>query len=406
MILIKNATILTQNKKRQIIKDGAILVDGSKIVDIGSSKKLEKKYAKAKKRIIDGRDKVAMPGLINMHNHAAMALLRGYADDMPLADWLTKKIWPAEAKMKPADIYRGTKLACQEMLASGTTFFNDMYWQPVQKIKAICESGLKSLVGITILDVGPMNFGPEYAEKIYRKLMPKLCPSIDFAIAPHSIYTVSEQALVWSAQFARQNKLLLHIHVSETEDEVKNCLKQHHCRPVEYLEKIGFLNNNVIVAHACWLSDREIKILARRGVSVAHCPASNLKLVSGIMPLGKLLKAGVNVALGTDGPSSNNNLDMFEDMKIAALIHKWNERNPAAADAQTILDMATINGAKALKMQDEIGSLDVGHEADIILLNFDQPHLKPHLINTVSHLVYAARGADVKKVIVGGRVLL
>lgn len=404
MILIKNTTVVTQNNKRQIIKNGAVLIEGSKVADLGPTKKLEKRYAKAKKQIIDGQNKVVMPGLINMHTHAAMTLLRGYADDMPLMDWLNKKIWPAEAKMKPRDIYEGAKLACREMLASGTTTFFDMYWQPEPTIKAVEEAGIRGFVGPLIIDLGLVNIGPAQIEQVYNKVKSKITDIAELTIAPHSIYTVSEKTLIWCQQFARQNKLLLHIHLSETEEEVKNCLKQHNCRPVEYLEKIGFLGNNVVAAHACWLTDREIKILAKRKANIAHCPTSNLKLVSGIMPLGKLLKAGVNVALGTDGPSSNNNLDMFEDMKIAALIHKWNERNPEAGDAQTILDMATVNGAKALGMQNEIGSIDIGMEADIVMLNFDQPHLKPHF-NTASHLVYAARGADVVMVIIGGKIV-
>ncbi|HCX27527.1 MAG TPA: N-ethylammeline chlorohydrolase [Candidatus Portnoybacteria bacterium] len=404
MILITDTTIITQNKKRQIIKNGAVLIKESKIVDFGPTKKLKKKYAKAKKRVIDGSGQVIMPGLINAHTHAAMTLLRGYADDMPLMDWLNKKIWPAEAKMKPKDIYEGAKLACQEMLASGTTTFFDMYWQPEPTIKAINEAGSRGFVGPLIIDLGSINIGPAQIEQTYNKLKSKLNSALELTIAPHSIYAVSKSTLIWCQRFAQRNKLLLHIHLAETEEEVKNCLKQHCCRPVEYLEKIGFLGDNVVAAHACWLSNKEIKILAKRGVSVAHCPASNLKLVSGIMPLGKLLKAGVNVALGTDGPSSNNNLDMFEDMKIAALIHKWNERNPAAADAQTILDIATINGAKALKMPNEIGVIDIGMEADIILVNFNQPHLTP-CFNPISHFVYAARGSDVEITMVGGKII-
>ncbi len=404
-IFIKNAQIVTQNKERQIIKNGAILIEGDKISDIGPSAKLEKKYVKAKKKIIDGRGQVLMPGLINAHTHAAMTLLRGFADDLPLQQWLAKKIWPAEAKLKPRDIYQGTKLACQEMLASGTTTFFDMYWQPEPIIKAVNESGIRGFIGLLIIDLGSVNIGPAQIEQTYNKLKLKINSTIKLTIAPHSIYTVSKETLVWCKKFADQENLLIHIHLSETEQEVKNCLAYHQCRPVEYLEKIGFLGGNVIAAHGCWLSDKEIKILAKRGVSAAHCPTSNLKLASGVMPLGKLLKAGVNVALGTDGPASNNSLDMFSEMKIAALIHKWDEKNPAAAPAQTILDLATINGAKALKIGDQVGSIDIGKQADIVIINFNQPHLKP-CFDTVSHLVYSARGADVKRIIVAGRVLL
>jgi len=405
MLLIKNLqAVVTQNSDHQIIQDGAILVEKDKIADIGQSTKLEKKYAKLKKKIIDGRGKVAIPGLINMHTHAAMTLLRGFADDMPFKAWLEQKIWPAEAKFSPADIYSGTKLACDEMLASGTATFNNMYWQAGPELRAIKESALRDFMGLPIMDIGPMDFGPNYVVKTYKQFKSKVSDKIKIVLAPHAIYTVSEKALIWCKKFADDNNLLLHIHLSETEEEVKNCLKKHRCRPVEYLEKIDFLRSNVIAAHCCWLSDKEIKILARRNVNVVHCPTSNLKLASGVMPLGKLLKAGANVALGTDGPASNNSLDMFGEMKLAALIHKWDEKNPAAAGAWTILDMATINGARALKMEQKIGSLDIGKQADIVIINFNQPHLKP-CHSVVSNLVYAARGGDVELVFISGRVL-
>lgn len=404
MILIKNATIVTQNSNRQIIKDGAILIEGEKIADIGQSTKLEKKYTKAKKKMIDGRGRVIIPGLINAHTHAAMTLLRGYADDLPLKQWLTEKMWPAEAKFTPRDIYQGTKLACQEMLRSGTTTFSNMFWQPAEEIRAVEKMGLRGWVGLTALDSGGKDVGPRQIEEAYKRLKAKISNKIKLVIMPHTIYTVSAKTLRWCRDFADDNDLLLHIHLSETEEEVKTCLKEHCCRPVEYLAKIGFLGSNVIAAHGCWLNDKEIKIFARRNVSVAHCPTSNLKLVSGVMPLAKLLKAGVNVALGTDGPASNNCLDMFGEMKLAALIHKWDEKNPVAADAQTVLDMATINGAKALKAEQKIGSLDIGKQADIVIINFNQPHLKP-CHSVISNLVYAARGGDVEKVLVGGEVL-
>lgn len=405
MILIRNGFILTQNKKRQIIKDGAILIEGEKITDIGTTAKLEKKYGKAIKKVIDGKNKVVMPGLINAHTHAAMTILRGYADDIPFKEWLTKKIWPAEVEMKGRDIYRGTEIACQEMLRSGTTTFNNMYWWQVDEVRAVKKAGLRDVVGSTAIEIGALKLGPKHIEKTYNRLKPVADQKIKLALAPHSIYTTSKETLVWCKNFADKNNLLLHIHLSETEEEVANCLKKHGCRPVEYLEKIGFLDKNVVAAHACWLSDKEIEILVKRAVSVVHCPTSNLKLVSGVMPLSKLLKAGVNVALGTDGATSNNSLDMFSEMKIAALIHKWQERNPEAASAQTVLDMATINGAKALGMENQIGTLEIDKKADLIILDFNQPHLMP-VYNVVSHLVYAAKGSDVETVIINGKIVM
>ncbi len=415
MLFIKNTTIVTQNAQRRIIKNGAVLIEDDKIADIGLSAKLEKKYAKAKKKVIDGRGQVLIPGLINAHTHAAMSLLRGFADDMPLKEWLEQKIWPAETKLKPKDIYQGSKLTCQEMLQSGTTTFFDMYWQPGSTIKAVGESGLRGFIGPLIIDLDSIKIGPAQIEQTYNKLKSKISKVIKLTIAPHSIYAVSKETLIWCKKFADQKNLLIHIHLSETKEEVDNCSKKHGCRPVEYLEKIGFLTpsnlplykgrrGGVIAAHGCWLNDNEIRILARRGVSIAHCPTSNLKLASGVMPLGKLLKAGVNVCLGTDSAASNNSLDMFSEMKTAALIHKWDEKNPEAADAQTILDLATINGAKALKIDAQVGSIDIGKQADIVIVNFNQPHLQP-CHSEVSNLVYAARGGDVSMVIIGGKVL-
>ncbi len=400
MILLKNFTLVTQNEARQIIKEGALLINETKIADIGPDKELIKKYKNC--QIIDGKGMVALPGLINVHTHAAMSLLRGYADDMPLKQWLEEKIWPKEAKLTEKDIYEGTLLAGQEMLKSGTMTFSDMYFEPQAEIKAVKKAGLRGIIGLTAIEFKKL--GPSSIEQKYQALNKYVSENIKLSITPHSIYAVGKEALVWCANFARENKLLLHIHLSETEQEIENCLKLNGCRPIEYLDKIGFLGPNVIAAHVCWATDEEIKILAKNKVSVAHCPSSNLKLVSGIMPLSKLLKAGVNVALGTDGPSSNNSLDMFWEMKLAALIHKWNEQNPQSADAQTILDMATVNSAKALGLENELGSLEIGKEADIIMMDFDQPHLTPHL-NTVSHLVYAVRGADVRTAIIGGKII-
>lgn len=402
MMLIKNLTILTQDGGRRIIKDGAIFIDGENIADIGNSNALAKKYKNAK--TIDGKGMVAMPGLINAHTHAAMTLLRGYADDMHLMDWLAKKIWPAEEKMTSKDIFKGTYLACEEMLQSGTTVFNNMYWQSEEELKAAKKAGVKEFLGITALDVG-MDFGPEHVQKEYERLKKKIGKKIKITIAPHSVYTVKKESLIRCAQFARKNDLPLHIHISETETEVLNCKKATGLRPVEHLEKIGFFEGNkVIAAHLCWLNEQEIKILAKRKVSAAHCPSSNLKLASGVMPFGKLQKAGVNICLGTDGASSNNNLDMFWEMKLAALIHKWNEKNPTVADAQKILDCSTINGAKALEIENETGSLEIGKKADIILIDFKKPHLTP-CFSEISHIVYSAKGSDVAMTIVNGKIL-
>ena len=400
MILGDKALLMDEN--HTCLPDAAIAVDGSSIIDIGSKDDLSARYQAKKTLCAEGS--LIMPGLVNCHTHAAMNLLRGFGDDMPLMDWLTKKIWPAEAKLTPEEIFNGTKAGCEEMAASGTTSFNDMYFYPEDQVKAALESRMRDFAGIIALAGGKFNFTPEYVERTFEELKSQSNGLIKLVVSPHSIYAAPEKTLVWCADFARKNKLLLHIHLSETEREVDDCLKQHNCQPVEYLEKIGFLGPNVIAAHGCWLSDEEIKILAERKVNVVNCPTSNLKLASGVMPFSKLTKAGVNVCLGTDGSASNNNLDMVSEMKIAALIHKWNERDPESACAQAVLDMATINGAKALGMSAEIGSLEPGKKADIVLLDFNQPHLQP-CFSPVSNLVYAACGRDVVLTMVNGKTV-
>ncbi len=408
MILIKNITIITQNPQRQIIENGELVVEKDIIKAVGQSRRIEKKYKRRAKKIIDGQGKVALPGLINTHGHLAMTLLRGYADDLPLEEWWFKYVYPAESRFTAKHVYWGSLLAMMEMLKSGTTCFTDFYYYQDQVAKAAHQIGMRGVLGCGILDLPTFYFkNTAEALKKTQKTMREYTDDnlVKVSLAPHMFQTASLETYRRSKNLADQYDLLLATHLAETKEEVNYCLKKYKQRPAEVLAKAGILGQRTLLAHGCWLTKREIKILARAGASVVHCPVSNMKLASGIMPLPEMLEAGLNVSLGTDSPCSNNNLDMFEEMKTAALIHKVHQLDPTLAKAQTILDMATINGAKALGLAEEIGSLETGKKADLIMLDFNQPHLLP-AHNLVSHLVYSARGSDVEAVIINGRLVM
>jgi len=388
-ILIKN--IILGGRKRDIF------VKGNKIEKIASGidKKAEEKF--------DGKgEKAVLPGLINCHCHSAMTLFRGYADDISLKEWLEKKIWPLESKLKADDIYWGTKLASLEMLKTGTTFFNDMYWYPEAQIEAVKEMGIRAKIGLTMFDFLPAG-SKENIEKLYEKLKDEIPETVELAISPHSIYTVSRKNLIWAKNFSQKNKLLLHIHLSETEKEVRDCLKKRKMRPVEYLDKIGFLGRNTVLAHSIYLSDKEIRILEKRKCSVIYNPCSNMKLASGIFPYQEFKKAGVNICLGTDGPASNNSLDMFEEMKFASLLQKINKKKATAAPAPEIFKAATKNGAKAMNLNS--GEIKEGKLADLILVDLNQISLKPGH-DLISGLVYSASGNCVSDTVCNGIVLM
>jgi len=408
MILIKNITIITQNPQRQIIKKGAIMIEKDRIKAIGQSKKIEKQYRQQAKKIIDGQNKVVLPGLINTHGHLAMTLLRGYADDMSLEDWWFKYVYPVESRFTAKHVYWGSLLAILEMVKSGTTCFADFYYYEDEVAEAAQEIGMRGVLGCGVLDVPTFYFKTTAeALKKARAIIKKWAGNnlIKVSLAPHMFQTTSLVTYKKCKKLAKENDLLLTTHLAETKQEVDYCLKKYKGRPIEILSKGGILDQKTLLAHGCWLNKKEIKILAQSGASIAHCPISNMKLASGVMPLAEMLKAGVNVALGTDSACSSNNLDMFGEMKTAALLHKVHQLNPTVADAQTVLDMATLNGAKALGLAEEIGSLAVSKKADLIILNLNQPHLLPHY-NFVSHLVYAAKGSDVETVIINGKIIM
>jgi 5-methylthioadenosine/S-adenosylhomocysteine deaminase len=389
-LLIKN--VILDGKKSDVF------VEGNRIKKIGRNLNL-----KAKEMIDSKGEKAILPGLINCHAHAAMVLFRAYADDLPLKQWLEKKIWPLERKLSKDDIYWGTKLACLESIKSGTTCFNDMYWFEEATVEATEEMGIRAVIGIVLMDFMPMS-QKENVEKYWNIFKKEKFKTTTFAIAPHSIYTSSKDNLIWAKNFAKRNNLILHIHLSETEKEVRDCVRKNKMRPAEYLDKIGFLNNRCILAHAIWLSGKEINILGKRKCSVVYNPCSNMKLAVGeIFPYKKLKEKNINVCLGTDGAASNNNLDMFEEMKFGSLLQKHREEDPTAAPAKEVFNWATINGAKALKI--DSGEIEEGKLADLILIDLNKIYLIPSH-NLISDLVYSANGDCVSDVICNGKILM
>lgn len=408
MILIKNIIIITQNKKREIIEDGALVINKDLIKDLGERKKIEKKYSRKAKQVIDGKGMVALPGLINIHGHLAMSLLRGYADDMNLEEWWMNHVYPVESRFGRKEVYWGSLLSMIEMIKSGTTFFVDFYYYEDEVAKAAQEIGMRGILGCAILDVPTFYYqSTESAFKKTEALIEKLKdnPLIKIALAPHMFQTASIETYKKSKEIANKNNLLLTTHTSETKQENEFSLKKHKKSPVQVLADNNILDENTILAHCCWLDKKDIGILAKTKTSIAHCPVSNMKLASGIMPFQEMIQAKVNIGLGTDGVCSNNNLDLIEEMKITALLHKLSNSNPKAANAQSVLDMATVNGAKALRMENEVGSLEKGKKADIILLDFEKSHLIPKH-NLISHLIYSANGSDVDTVIINGKITM
>ncbi|MDD1696387.1 MAG: amidohydrolase family protein [Methanoregula sp.] len=374
------------------------------IAGIGDERKKHKREAEF---IIDGDDAIALPGMVNTHTHAAMTLLRGYADDMVLQDWLSQKIWPLEAHLTGDDVYWGTRLACIEMIRSGTTAFNDMYFYMEDAARAVEQSGIRAVLSYGFIDLSD----PEKREreiKATTKLESHVRnlnnPRIKSAVGPHAIYTVSQEGLEWCAEFAQKHTTGIHIHLSETEKEVNECISRFGRRPSAVLEDCGILTPRTVAAHGCWLNEGDCRMMGKYGVSVSHNPASNMKLATNrAMPYPDLLGAGVNICLGTDGCASNNNLDMFEEMKIAALLQKFYWNSPTVLPAPEALAMATSRGAKALGIG--TGTLAVGAPADIVLASLHTSSNTP-LHNAISNLVYSCNGGVVETTICDGRVLM
>lgn len=356
--------------------------------------------------VIDGRGKVALPGLINMHTHAAMTLMRGIGEDLPLHEWLESKIWPTEQKLREELVYWGTKLANVEMLKSGTTTFNDQYWHVGAAVKATKEMGLRSFHSYVILDLGDSSRWDELKEGAYQmwEASKEWGELNSFAVGLHAPYSVSEEMLVWGSNFAKERDLMLHIHLSETEKENLDSIKKHGVSPTKYLDRLSILDPNVVAAHSLWLDEEDIEILAKRGVKVVHNPNSNLKLGSGYrFKYNELRDAGVVVTLGSDGTASSNNLDLLEAMKIAALLQKGWRRDATVLPLEELLGIATLNGAKALRR--DIGEIKEGMLADIVLVDIENYAFTPN-INFLANLIYSTNSSAVETVICNGKVVM
>ncbi|MFH0892001.1 MAG: amidohydrolase [Candidatus Falkowbacteria bacterium] len=395
------------DEKQSVIRDGMVVVDKNKIAAVGTEAELKDKYEAGE--TIDAGNGITMPGMINTHTHAAMSYFRGLADDLPLSDWLEEHIWPAEAKFVNADfVRRASELAILEMIKSGITCFNDMYFFEEAVASVAKTAGIRAVIGEGILDFpSPSAKTPAEAIKKTAELISEFKNEelITAAFAPHSVYACGEECLVKIKELAEKYNALIHIHVAETKKEADDCREKYGRSPVEYLNSLGFLSPRVIAAHSVWLDENDLCIYKERGVKVSHNPVSNMKLASGVAPIPAMLKKGIIVGLGTDGAASNNTLDMFSEMRAASLLHKTVNMDPTVLSARETVKMATIDAARVLGLDGKTGSLEAGKRADFITINLDKPHLAP-MYDPYSHLVYCANAADVDNVVINGKIIM
>ena len=407
-LLITNATIVTMDGERHIIENGQIAVRGDSIYVVGKGPLFPK--GTQAKQTIDAKGALVLPGFINGHTHVPMTLLRGLHDDVTLDDWLRKYIFPAEAKNVTEDFVRwGTRLAAAEQIRSGVTTFADMYYFEDAVAEETKAAGMRGVLGETFIDFpAPDNKTNaamlEYTEKFLKRWQGD--PLIHAAAAPHSIYTCSRKTLQDSAALARKYHSPILIHLAEMKKELDDSLKQNGLTPVQYVEKLGILGPDVVAAHCIFVDEKDQKILAGRQVGCVHNPSSNMMLASGVAPVVEERAAGIAVGLGTDGPAgSNNDLDLMEEMDLAAKLQKITKMDPRALGAKSVVEMATIEGARALHMEKEIGSLEAGKKADIILISLEEPNAIP-MYDIYAQLAYALKGSDVETVVIGGRIVM
>lgn len=403
-ILIRGATVIPMTGPENIIDNGEIAIEAGKIKAVGPAGTAGAGWSADK--VIDAKGMVALPGFINCHTHAAMTLLRSYADDLPLMQWLSERIWPLENRLTGEDVYWGTMLCVLEMIKSGTTTFADMYFFMDDVAKAVRQSGMRASLSRGMIGVAPTaELALEESEAFVREWHGGADGRITTMLGPHAPHTCPPAYLEKVMALASKFNVGIHIHLAETLPEVSEIRKEYGKSPIAYVNDIGLLDFPVLGAHCVHVSPEDIKIMKDKDVRVAHNPESNMKLASGIAPVPHMLADGVTVGLGTDGAASNNNLDLMEEMRSAALLHKVNTMDPAAIPAYTALEMATSNGARALDLEKEIGILRPGYKADVILIDFEQPHLYPKH-DLIAHTVYAAQSADVITVIIDGRVVM
>jgi 5-methylthioadenosine/S-adenosylhomocysteine deaminase len=405
--ILKAGYVLTMEDSSLIIEDGAVVVKGNRIADVGTAEEIEKNY-QAKNVIVD-KNAIIMPGLVNTHTHAPMVYFRGMADDLPLKEWLEKHIWPAEEKwLGPEFVRDASELACLEMLKAGITTYSDMYFFEEASAEAVHTLGIRAVLGAGVLDFPSVTAKTldEYFDKAEAFIQqfrddPLVVPSI----APHAPYTCGPDTYRRAASLAEKYDIRLHTHLSETEWEVQEVKKRYGLSPVKHMASVGALNVRMLAAHCVWVDDTEIDLLAENNVSVSHCLESNLKLASGIAPVVRMLDKGVRVAFGTDGAASNNDLDIISEMSTAAKLHKTVAGDPTALSAHQAVLMATRQGAEALGMGDRLGRIRKGFIADIIMIDLNRTHLTP-LYDIYSHIAYSARASDVGYVMVNGKMVV
>jgi 5-methylthioadenosine/S-adenosylhomocysteine deaminase len=401
--VIEPRWVIPVTPSASVLTDHAVVVDGDRISAVLTVADAAARYPEARRVALPAH--ALIPGLVNLHTHAAMTLMRGMADDLALMDWLQNHIWPAETRTVSDEfVYDGTLLACAEMLRGGVTCFNDMYFFPEAASRAALRAGMRAALGIIAVE-----FRSAYAADAQDYLSKGIAlrdtlrdePLLSFCLAPHAPFTVSDETFAQIAIYAGELDLPVHIHLHETEQEIRDSVAAHGTRPVARLERLGLLGPGLIAVHGVHLNAAEIDLLARHGCSVAHCPSSNLKLGSGIAPIAAILKAGVNLGFGTDGAASNNRLDLFSEMRLAALLTKGAGGDPRLMPAHRALEAATLGGARALGLQDSIGSITAGKFADLTAVDLSSSALTP-CYDPVSHLVYAAGREHVTDVWVGG----
>lgn len=406
-LIVQNGTVVTMDAQKRVIENGALVVQNGEIVAVGAVAEIARKYSS--KQTINARGKVVIPGLINTHTHVPMTLFRGISDDLDLQEWLTKYIFPAEAMNVDEQFVRaGTRLGLAEMIRGGTTTYCDMYYFEDAVADETFKAGMRGVLGVTIIQFPvAVNKTPQealvYSERFVNKW--KNNPLITPALAPHAPYTLTTEQLGAVKSLADRLNAAVVIHVAETRKEVDDISKQYGARPVEYLERIGFLNNRTIAAHVVFANPNEIETLKNRGVGVAHNPQSNMKLASGVAPVPQMLNANLRLGLGTDGAASNNDLNLWEEMDAAAKLHKVFSGDPRVVSAEQAFMMATVGGARALHLENKIGSLEAGKRADIVIVDFDNLHQTP-MYNVYSHLVYATKASDVNTVIIDGKIVM
>jgi 5-methylthioadenosine/S-adenosylhomocysteine deaminase len=406
-LLIDARWVIPVNPARRVLDDHSVAVRDGRIVAVLPRTRAQTAYIAAERVSLPKH--ALIPGMVNLHTHASMALMRGLADDMPLMQWLQDRIWPAEAKhVSPQFVYDGTLLACAEMLRGGITCFNEMYFYPGDAARAALDMGMRAALGLIVID-----FASAYATDADDYVTKGLAlrdalreqPLLSFCMAPHAPYSVSDKTFSRLITLAEELDLPMHMHVHETEDEIERSLAQHGMRPLERLRRLGLVGPNLIAVHAIHLTPQEIELLAQNGSSVAHCPSSNLKFANGFAPVAAMLAQGVNIGLGTDGSASNNRLDLFQEMRQAALLAKAVGADARALPAHQALSMATLDGARALRLDHAIGSIEPGKFADLTAVEFMAPEMLP-CYDPISHIVYAAGRENVSHVWVAGRLLV